>query len=76
MDILNLDKIQIDIPCPKCNYQNKVSFQDIKKQVTIICRGCLREIKLVDKEGSVKQSTKKINSSLNDLHNTIKRISK
>lgn len=74
--MFKIDNIKINVPCPKCKYLNKVSFLDISQQKAIICGGCLEQIKLIDKDESVKKSSKDIKSSLDELSKTIKNISK
>jgi peptide subunit release factor 1 (eRF1) len=76
MNMFNIEKSMVEIPCPECNYKNKVSLKDIAKEKTIICRGCKKQIKLTDGEKSTKRTIKSVNNSMNEFNNTIKRISK
>lgn len=70
----DIDKAPIKIPCPECRVINKVTIKDVKLGREIICRGCKRTIVLIDKNGSVKQASKSIQKSINDLAKTLKEI--
>ncbi|NLD25657.1 hypothetical protein GX656_03425 [Candidatus Dojkabacteria bacterium] len=74
--MFNLGNTQIKIPCPECQYENEVSLEDIAKQRTIICGGCLKEIRLVDNNSSTNQAIKETRRSVQNLKDTIKKISK
>ena len=76
MDMFNIEKSVVEITCPKCNYQNKTSLEDVAKEKTIVCGGCREEIKLTDSEKSTKKAIKNINSSIENLNKTIKDFSK
>jgi hypothetical protein len=69
----NIDKAPIEIPCPECKFINKATFKDVTLGRRITCRGCKKTIKLIDKDGSFKQTSKSIRKSLDDLAKALKR---
>lgn len=74
--MFNLGDTKIKIPCPECKYENEVSLEDIAKQTSLICGGCLKEIHIVDNNKSTDQAIKRTKKNMQDISNTIKRISK
>ncbi len=71
--MINLDKIIIDIACPKCKFINRVTLGDVSVQRRIICRGCKVGIKLVDKKASATKAKKSIKKSMDNLKKAIKK---
>ena len=51
----NLDKHPIEIPCPICKLHTWVTFGEIKRGDFVICRGCHANIILIDHLGKVKR---------------------
>lgn len=74
--MFDLSKSKITINCPECTFSNKISLGDVQKEKSIICKGCLRTIKLVDSVKSTKKAIKGVNQELNELQDSLKRISK
>ena len=58
--------------CPKCKFYRSISLLQIAKEETIICHGCLNEIKLIDNNNSVKKSDKNFNNILEDIKKLFK----
>ncbi len=69
---LEIDSWEINFPCPKCKTKNKVSFAQIKRGDTIQCIGCKSNIKLEDKDGSVKKGIESIQRGFDDLERAFK----
>lgn len=74
--MINLDKIPIDIPCPKCEFYNPIFFKQARLQDVIICRGCKVNIHLSDQMAECLRATRRINKALDDLTNTINGLSR
>lgn len=74
--MFDLGKTKISINCPSCEFVNKVTLDDVSKGKEIICKGCLNIIKLVDKDNSTKKSVKSVKKSIDNLSNTLKKLSK
>ncbi len=72
--MFNIDKQKINISCPKCDFENSVTFKQIEDQESIICNGCRCSIKLVDKDGSVRRGIKNVNQEMNKLTKSLKDI--
>lgn len=73
---IKVDFLQVNIPCPKCKIQNRVSLGQIKREETIRCVGCRFDIKLLDKEGSVKRNTRELQRSLDKFQRELKKLGK
>jgi hypothetical protein len=49
--MFNLDKTAFEVPCPSCKFPNAVSFREARFGLTIPCRGCKGNIRLVPIDG-------------------------
>ena len=65
-----LDNLGVDIPCPLCKHQFKVTLGQIQRGETVVCPKCRKSIKLKP-EGD---DLKKIEKSIKDLKDSIKDI--
>ena len=73
---IRIDSLEVDIPCPQCEAQNKVSLGQIEREETIQCSNCGVAINLRDKDGSVRRGTRDIQRALDDLDRTLSRFGK
>jgi len=73
---LDLDSIEIEFKCPNCGFSNRVRLKQIRLGEVVICSGCHRDIKLVDKNASTKRVIERIEKSFEDLERTIKEINR
>ncbi|MBA7505611.1 hypothetical protein ES706_04287 [subsurface metagenome] len=65
-----LDDMRVDIPCPLCKHQFKVTLGQIQRGETVVCPKCHKSIKLKP-EGD---DLRKIEKSIKDLKDSIKDI--
>jgi len=63
----------LDMDCPKCNSKVPFTLKDAGK--TIKCPNCSVKIQL-DKSDDFDKSAKDVDSSLNELNNTLKNFGK
>ena len=54
---LNLD-LFMSFPCPGCGIENEVTLGSIVHGGTIVCRGCLETVSLVDNGGGLDRALK------------------
>lgn len=71
---IRIDSLEVDISCPECKAQNKVSLGQIEREETIQCSNCGIAINLRDKDGSVRKGTRDIQRALDDLDRTLSRF--
>jgi hypothetical protein len=69
MDISN---IPIRIQCPNCSFEVEVLLKQVIAEEIILCPGCTKEIKLVDKDGSASRAQGEINEALEDFGRKLK----
>lgn len=65
--MFDISKAQINLPCPECKFVNKITLDSVRKEKEVICGGCLKTIKLIDKGKSSKKAIKDVNESINNL---------
>lgn len=57
MDISNH---RVKLRCPNCSFETDVQLKQFIAEEIIICPGCLKEIKLIDENGSTSRAQKKL----------------
>ena len=50
-----LDNIHMEFKCPKCEFTLIFRGHELRRGVTIICRGCKSNIKLVDSNNAMQE---------------------
>ena len=74
--MFDLDKVKIDINCPKCDFMNSITFNQVRVRDVIICRGCKANIQLEDHMNTVKKSVREIRRALRELEEQMSKIGK
>jgi transcription elongation factor Elf1 len=74
--MIEISKHKIDIKCPKCNNEIKITLGQVGKGETVICDSCHSSIKLVDNNNSTKQGINDINKAFSSLEKTLKSLGK
>jgi Zn finger protein HypA/HybF involved in hydrogenase expression len=69
--MMDLNEVEIDLKCPKCNFLQKVKMRQVSNEEKVICPNCKTEIQLKDKDGSTKKGIKNVNNAFNELQKTI-----
>jgi hypothetical protein len=77
--MVDLDNFDIEFPCPKCSFYNKIKYKQARLRDVIICRGCKINIILDDHMNecrkarvSVKRAIKRFQEQLRDIKIEIK----
>lgn len=70
--MLDIDKMQVDINCPKCDFINEVLLEQVRLQDIIICRGCKRNIQLIDSYNTFRKTKKRIEKKISKLKSILK----
>ncbi len=65
--MINLDSIEIDIDCPKCNFKNQIFLKSIRLKDVIICHGCKRNIQLEDHMNTFRKTKKELERQFNEI---------
>jgi hypothetical protein len=69
--MMDLDNIEIEIRCPKCNFYNYIKIKQARLRDVIICRGCKSNIQLDDQMNEVRKSVRSFRSAIEDLENSL-----
>ena len=72
--MINLGKSNIDFQCPSCGFSNKATIKQVRINDLIICRGCKRNIRLVDHFNTTKKALLSFNRALRELEEQIKKM--
>lgn len=57
----------VTIECPNCQFQIDILIKQVIAGETIICPGCLQDIKLIDERSSFLHANQEINNALEYL---------
>jgi peptide subunit release factor 1 (eRF1) len=69
--VLDFDKLTVTFDCPKCGFPNEATTREFGDGTTIICRGCKEDIRLGDKDGSVKKAKKDLDQVFDELEQAV-----
>ena len=67
--MLDLDNANIEFPCQKCGFYNKIRLKQARLRDVIICRGCKRNIILDDHMNEIRKARMEINNMLTSMIN-------
>lgn len=65
--MFNLDKSSLEVPCPSCKFPNDVTVREVRFGLTILCRGCKRNIRLVPMDGGMTKAKRMIDGFLREF---------
>ncbi len=68
---INLDKFEVEVDCPRCNFANPVWLRQARLRDVVICRGCKGNIQLDDSMNSVRKVSRSIRRAMQDLLDTV-----
>lgn len=72
--MLELDKHQLDLPCPRCGFYNPATLKAVRLRDAIICRGCKVTIRFEDHMNETRKAVRTINRAVRELEEQIGRI--
>jgi len=59
------------VKCPDCKTMNAVTLGQVQREESIVCAGCHKAIKLVDKDHSVAKVICDVNEAFDDLRKAL-----
>ena len=65
--MFDLDKFEIEIPCPRCRFYTPVTLKQIRLEDVVICRGCKVNLNLIDHMHQVANARIRIAAALHEL---------
>ncbi|MCW4002356.1 MAG: hypothetical protein NWE95_00370 [Candidatus Bathyarchaeota archaeon] len=71
--MVNIDSLELPLPCPRCKYKNTITLLQAKQEVTVQCQGCGVMISLEDKEGKIKRAVEALQKTIDDIDENSKR---
>jgi len=72
--MIDLDQRRIDIECPRCHYPAGIFLRQVRVCDVIVCGGCKANVRLEDHMGSFRMAERRINTAMDDLMATFKRL--
>ena len=72
--MINIGKQKIGFQCPSCGFSNKATIKQVRINDTLICRGCKRNIRMVDHFDTTKKALRRFNKAIRGLEEQIKKM--
>ncbi len=66
-----LDRVVLDVPCPRCGFYESLELQQIRLGDIVICGGCKANIVLSDLEGRLDELRHYLNSTVGRLREAL-----
>lgn len=73
--MIDLDKISLDLECPKCQFSNPFFYRQARLRAVIICRGCKGNIRLDDQMNTCRKARVKFQRAMDDLKEALSKLS-
>src|SRR5271157_6432148 len=73
---INLDKLEVEVDCPRCKFPNPIWLKQARLRDVIICRGCKANIQLDDSMNTVRKGVRSVHQALDQLHEQIESINR
>jgi len=70
--MINLDKLKIEVKCPRCGFYNKIFLRQVRIRSIIICRGCKGNIQIEDYMNEYRKTKRNIAKSVRELEDILK----
>ena len=71
---IDLDKVEVEIECPQCQFYNPVLLKQARLRDVIICRGCKANIQLDDSMNTVRKARQSVQRALADFFEAVRRF--
>jgi hypothetical protein len=73
---INLDRIEVEVDCPRCQFANPIWLKQARLRDVIICRGCKTNIQLDDSMNTVRKGVRSLYRALDQLHEQVESINR
>jgi len=73
---IRVDAFEVEVECPRCQFQNPIWLKQARLRDVIICRGCKSNIQLADSINTVRKAHHSIRRAMNDLRETVSKINR
>jgi hypothetical protein len=67
----SIDTAQVDVPCPRCSFNNSVTIRQVRTRDVQICRGCRSNIQLDDYMNQVRAAERAVRTQVKALSDTL-----
>lgn len=64
---MRIEKLKVNFQCPSCRFLNTATLRQFQIRDVIICRGCKKNIHLLDHFNTVKKGLRTINRTIEGL---------
>lgn len=73
-NMIDIGSTWIEVNCTKCGYLVDAQLRDVELQSIVYCHCCKTSFKLIDEDASTNTAMKEIQSSFDDLANSLKKL--
>lgn len=72
--MINLDRFEFEVECPKCSFATKIFYRDARLRDVLICRGCKANIQLDDHMNECRKALQQFHTAMQELEETIAKL--
>ncbi len=72
--MLDLGKHSLDVACPRCQFYNRVTLQQVQLRDAVICRGCKCTINFEDHMNETRKALRSIRRALRGLEEQMRSL--
>lgn len=72
--MIDLDRIEFEVECPKCNFATKIFYRDARLRDVLICRGCKANIQLDDQMNECRKARRQVQATMRELENALGKL--
>jgi len=65
--MFDLDKFEIEVPCPRCGFYEPVTLKQVRLDDVVICRGCKVNLQLFDQMHQVANARRQLAAAMQRL---------
>jgi hypothetical protein len=69
--VIDLDRIEFEVACPRCNFATKIFYRDARLRDVLICRGCKANIQLDDRMNECRKARRQVNAAMQQLEDAL-----
>jgi hypothetical protein len=69
-----LDRVGLEVHCPRCRFGNSVVYRQVRLRDVIICRGCKANIRLDDYMNECRKARQQMNRAVAELEQMLASI--
>jgi len=72
--VIDLDRFEFEVECPRCNFATKIFYRDARLRDVLICRGCKANLQLDDHMNDCRKARRQFNAAIHGLEDMLAQL--